>query len=200
MKGKEFHHYTMLVVQCPIEGCTYNTPDLDGTIVAALLTTHATTHTAASSSGGTLKVERVKRPTITSAGTTSDWQYFRTRCYEYVTATRVTGTDRILQLLECCDETLRRDLTRSTAGLPNKAKQEVLRAIKSLAIRDENVMVSRVVLNEMRKYREERQYVRYAPDFTDKPVFVNIRSNAPIASLVWTILNQYSKMLSSVEA
>ena len=154
-KGKEFYHYTMPVVQCPIEGCTYITPDLDAAIVAALLTTHATTHTAASSSGGTLKVERVKRPTITSAGTTSDWQYFRTRWDEYVAATRVTGRDRILQLLECCNEMLRRDLTRSTAGLSNKTKQEVLLAIKSLAVRDENVMVSRVVLNEMRQDREE---------------------------------------------
>ena len=143
-------------VRCPIDGCIYSTPDLDPVIVAALLATHTTTHNAASSPAtGALKVERVKRPTITSAGTTSDWQYFQTRWEEYVAATKVTGKDKVLQLLECCDEALRKDLTRSNVGLSNKTEREVLLAIKALAVRDENVMVSRVALNDMRQDREE---------------------------------------------
>ena len=86
----------MPAVQCPIEGCTYITPELDATIVATLLTTHATTHTAPPSAGGGLKVERVKQPSITSAGTTADWKYFHTRWEEYFAATKVTGKDKVL--------------------------------------------------------------------------------------------------------
>lgn len=145
-------------VDCPIPGCTYTTPDLDAVIVAALLNTHATIHAAPTPhvAGAAVRVERVKRPTISSAGTSEDWKYFLSRWGEYTTATKVTGKDRILQLLECCDEVLRKDLTRSTVGsLTVKTEDNVLEAMRSLAVREENVMVARVSLNNMHQDRDE---------------------------------------------
>ena len=66
---------------------------------------------------------------------------------EYVAATRVTGCERVLQLLECCDEELHKDLTRSTIeALSDKTEAEVMAAM-SLAVRDENRMIARVQLN-----------------------------------------------------
>lgn len=59
------------------------------------------------------------------------------------------------QHMQPLTETLKRDLTRYTVGLSNKTEQEVLLAIKSLTVRDENVIVSRVALNDMRQDREE---------------------------------------------
>ena len=148
----------MPIVDCPIEDCTYSTPDLDAIIVAALLTTHATTHAAPTTGtrGAAARVEKVKRPTISSAGSSEDWKYFLSRWADYVAATRVTGADGILQLLECCDEQLRKDLTRSSAGtLLDKTEDDVLIAIRSLAVREENVMVARVTLNNMHQDRDE---------------------------------------------
>ena len=55
----------MPVVNCPIAECTYATDDVDAIIVAALLTTHAMSHTIAPSVPGdnnTVRVEKVKRP------------------------------------------------------------------------------------------------------------------------------------------
>jgi len=145
----------MPAVQYPIESCTYVTPDLDPSIVAALLTTHATVHNSSPHHQGGA-VERVKRPTISSAGTSEEWQYFTTRWTEYVAATKVTGREKVLQLLECCDDDLRKDLTRSTVGtLSDKAEAQVLAAIKSLAVRDENTMIARVTLNNSRQDRDE---------------------------------------------
>ena len=107
----------MPAVECPVDTCDYVTPDLDATIVAALITAHANaTHTGSPNQHSAAKVERVKRPTISSAGTSEEWQYFTTRWTEYVAATKVTGKERVLQLLECCDDELRKDLTRSTVG------------------------------------------------------------------------------------
>lgn len=69
---------------------------------------------------------------------------------------QVTGKDLVIQLLECCDENLRKDLTRSTGGsLTNKPEEEVLSAIKTLAVREENTMVASVALYEMRQGRDE---------------------------------------------
>ena len=61
-----------------------------------------------------------------------------------------------MQLLECCDETLRKDLTRTTGGsLTEKTENEVLQAIRVLAVREENSMVARVSLHNMRQDRDE---------------------------------------------
>ena len=140
-------------VKCPIPDCAFETEDLDAAIVAALLTTHALVHNTAASCN---KVEKVKRPSISSAGTSEEWSYFLSRWKDYVTATKVKGKELVIQLLECCDETLRRDLTRSAGGsLADKPEADVLDAIRILAVREENTMVARVTLNNTTQDREE---------------------------------------------
>ncbi len=143
-------------VPCPFPGCEYKTADLDVPIVAALITAHSVVHTAApvapaaAPPAALAKVERVRRPTITAAGTSEDWAYFQSRWSDYVDATKVDGRDKVIQLLECCDEPLRKDLTRSAGGsLKDKTEAEVLAAIRKLAVREENTMVARVTLHNM---------------------------------------------------
>ncbi|GFR68199.1 hypothetical protein ElyMa_000270900 [Elysia marginata] len=144
----------MPAVACPIPGCDYVTADLDAAIVAALITAHTTTHTHGATAA--VKADRVKRPVISAAGTSEDWQYFISRWSDYVEATKVTGRDRALQLLECCDEPLRKDIARSAGGsLTHKTEAEILAAIKKLAVRQENTMVARVALHNMRQDRDE---------------------------------------------
>ena len=146
----------MPIIQCPIEGCEYETPDVEPVIAAALITTHTTSHRTPSGSTQTPKVERVKRPNVSSAGTTEDRQYFKSRWNDYVKATRLEGTDRIVQLLECCDDQLRKDLTRNAGGtLTEMAENELFAAMRRLAIREENTMVVRVTLHNMRQDRDE---------------------------------------------
>ena len=103
----------MLPVKCPIDGCEYETPDVDTVIVAALITTHATSQPTQAA-----RAEKVKRLSISLVGMTEDWLY-RTGCTSskgYVKATEQEGAGRIIQLLECCDEQLCRDLTRNAGG------------------------------------------------------------------------------------
>ena len=146
----------MPVVKCPIEGCEYETPDVDPVIAAALITTHATSHQTPSQPMQTARVEKVKRPSILSAGTTEDWQYFKSRWGDYVKATKLEGTDKVIQLLECCDKQPRKDLTRNAGGsLTGMTEDQVLKAMKTLAIREENTMVARVTLHNMRQDRDE---------------------------------------------
>ena len=92
---------------------------------------------------------KVKRPSITSAGTTEDWQYFKSRWSDYVKATKL---DKIIQLLECCDEQLRKDLTRDAGGTLTGMTRP---SVRSLAVREENTMVARVTLHNMRQDRDE---------------------------------------------
>ena len=146
----------MPIVQCPFPSCDYATPDLDASVVAALLTTHALVHSQASQQTNSSKTEKVRRPTISLSGTAEDWAYFLTRWTEYKQATKVEGQEAVLQLLECCDENLRRDVTRSAGGtLTGKTEQQVLTAIRTLAVREESSMVARAALYNMKQDREE---------------------------------------------
>lgn len=55
----------------------------------------------------------------------------------------VSQADKVIQLLECCNEQLRKDLTRNTgSSLTNKTANEVMEAIKKLAVREESTMVA----------------------------------------------------------
>ncbi|RLJ22719.1 hypothetical protein DJ031_00325, partial [bacterium endosymbiont of Escarpia laminata] len=150
---------TMPVVACPIPNCTYVTDDVDAIIAVALLNTHAITHAPTSSTNAAAaKVERVKRPTVTSAGSSEEWDYFLVRWRDYVEATKVSGKDRIIQLLECCDEQLRKDVTRSIGmgrTLTDRPEEEILTLVRTLAVREENTMVARVTLHNMRPDRDE---------------------------------------------
>ena len=123
----------------------YSTPaNTDAAVVAALLNAHTTT---LNSTNTAAKVEKVRRPIISTAGSSEEWACFETRWDDYKTATRVTGHEFVVQLLECFDESLRKDLTRAAGGsLTSKSETDVLSAIRLLAVRDEYTMVARVTI------------------------------------------------------
>ena len=66
----------MLIIQCQIEGCEYETPDVEPVIADALNTTHATSHRTPSGPTQAARVETVKKPNVSSAGTTEDCQQY----------------------------------------------------------------------------------------------------------------------------
>ena len=102
------------------------------------------------------QAHRVRRPTVVGGGSSEDWNYFETRWDEYSAATKLSGSDKVLQLLECCDEQLRRDLTRAAGEtLSAKSETDVLQAIRKLAVREENTMVARFTLNQMVQETDE---------------------------------------------
>ena len=66
--------------------------------------------------------------------------------------TKISGTGQVIQLLECCDEQLLKDLTHAARGsLKNKPEADLLAAIQALAVMEENLMVARVALHDMRQ-------------------------------------------------
>ena len=145
--------------KCPFPECAYETEEVTDALAAVLLSMHSSgTHAAqgTTNTNPNTKLERVCRPTISAAGSSEDWSYFLTRWGNYVAATNVTGKERVIQLLECCDEQLRKDLMRNKGGsLTDKTADEVMAAIKKLAVREENTMVARVQLHNMRQDRDE---------------------------------------------
>ena len=81
---------------------------------------------------GAAKAEKVKRPAILAAGTSEEWAYFEQQWSDYKAATHLTGSDIVFQLLECCDEALRKDLTRTFGTLASSDEQTILSNMKTL--------------------------------------------------------------------
>lgn len=97
-----------MIYDCPLDDCRFQTQDVEPAVAAVMLTIHAAIH--AQPRKQQARVENVKRPEVTSSGTTEYWIYFQTRWADYVRTTKVRGTDLVMQLLECCDS---QDLTRN---------------------------------------------------------------------------------------
>ena len=139
---------------CPVSDCKYTIrAGTDPAVVVQLLQMHQhDAHTRPMS----IKAEKASRPKVTAAGSSEDWEYFSSRWSEYKKAANLTDTDCVVQLLECCDESLRRDLTRFSGGpLSTQSEETVLSAMRSLAVREENVMVARVKLHNMTQEHDE---------------------------------------------
>ena len=106
----------MPIFQCPYPDCTYVTPDVKDELAIVMFNLHAAgAHNSQNNKSS--KIEAVKRPTVSIGGTSEEWQYFLTRWADYKTATKISGVDLIIQLLECCAEDLRKYLTRSATAL-----------------------------------------------------------------------------------
>ena len=149
----------VIEVECPFPGCDHVSRHDDATIVVEPLKMHGLTHSSAAKPGGKMN----KCPTVALAGTSETWSYFETRWGEYRDGTRLRGDDVVIQLLECCDDELRRDLTRSNGGsMVGHTGVNVLAAMRALAVRSENVMVARYSLHDMRQGREEQIRSFYA--------------------------------------
>ena len=105
----------------------------------------------------TVKPEKAKRPEISSEMSDEDWQYFLSRWEDYKKATALTGNEVILQLMECCCESLRRDHHRTYPKNENECVTEELRLsqIKQLAVRQKNRMVNRVKLGTLKQDKGE---------------------------------------------
>ena len=134
-------------VEYPIEDCDHTHAEV--AMVAALLNGHATVHVAVLRAlGENAKMEKLKHPTVAIVGTCEAWSYFITRWGEYKTGTKLVRPDIVAQLLECCDDELRKDLTREAGNsLFNSDEKDVL--AKALAVRSENTMVARVALSTL---------------------------------------------------
>ena len=146
-------------IKCPYApDCKYQT-DEAATIDQGLklLEMHERAHhTSAPSTASTARVEKFRRPTISGGGSSEDWAYFKTRWEEYSLATGLDDNSKVPQLLECCDEQLRRDLTRAAGGtLASHTEDNVLAAIRKLAVREDNTMVARFALHNMQQDADE---------------------------------------------
>ncbi len=140
---------------CPIAQCTWKSQDLDAAFAAALATSLQAHLAHVHPTDASVKPEKLPRPSISTGVTTEEWNYFTSLWESYRDATKLSTADSRTQLLACCDTDLRRDLHRTDSQLCSKSVDVILSTIRSLAVREENTLVSRLTLHSMRQDRDE---------------------------------------------
>ena len=100
----------MPVFQCPIEGCAFQTDDVDTAVAAVLLTIHNNVHLStpvSSNAGSHHRAPKLERPKISSGSSEETWNTFSTRWSMFKRSTGLSNTESLEQLFHCCDEDLR---------------------------------------------------------------------------------------------
>ena len=83
----------MVVLNCPIDGCTYATADIDAAQAIALFTVHGYSH--APGAGQQAKPDKLSRPKVSKESTSEDWEYFIIRWDQGIRVTEKSGTGTV---------------------------------------------------------------------------------------------------------
>ena len=102
----------MAEILCPFPECNFTVgEDVPSDCKSTVLQLHLAYHQSTRDSTAA-QPEKLKRPSISVGSSTEDWSYFQSRWNTYKSATRLSGEAIMVQMLECCDEALRKDLNR----------------------------------------------------------------------------------------
>ena len=141
-------------INCPIDNCPYSTGEVDPAVAAALLTVHNNVHigVAAQPTAAKQKAPKLARPTISAGSNEETWNAFQARWNLFKNGTQLTPNETTQQLFQCCDDTLGNDLIRGNSNIvTNSNEQELLRAIKKLAVVPVAISVRRSDLLSIRQ-------------------------------------------------
>ena len=147
----------MVVIECPIVGCTYSTPDVSEAIGCALLATHTTVHsnTQSTRSQEGVRAPQLDRPKVDMGVNIEEWNIFTRRWNGFVSGSGLNPTNCSSQLFQCAALSLGDALLKSHPNIMSKPTCEVMEAMKSLAVVPVALGVARAELLAMSQQRDE---------------------------------------------
>ena len=121
----------MGIVKCLIQGCAYQTEDVEPAVVAALLQLHATEH---SGTGSKASVPSLDRPRIDTGVSLEEWNSFVRRWDAYRTGSRISDDIAAVQFFQCASNGLADILLKSDPNVTSRSLASVLTAMRLLAV------------------------------------------------------------------
>ena len=144
-------------LDCVVLECEWKTPTLKNEDkMVELLTLHVATSHPVNHTGGNSKSKRdnVKRPVLNIDITEDEWSYWASNWKDYKKSTNVKPEDAVVELKECCDEVLRRELHRQHPnGFVNE--EDIIPKLKNIAVKKRNRAVVRNEINDLVQDRGE---------------------------------------------
>ena len=147
------HEYELMVaVACPVSGCLFVTDDLDPSVVTVLLQLHATEHSQQNSSTSGPKL---RRPSLNAGVSQEVWNAFVRRWDAFKVGSCIGEGAAAVQLFQCASEELADLLLKYNPQVFTCPVDEVLAAMRSLAVVPVARGVVRAELMQMRQMNDE---------------------------------------------
>ena len=160
-------------VQCYIDGCEFETPDMGEALAAVVLSHHLSTEHAPQAPGSRSRVEMKKpdRPIVKEDSTDQDWAIFEFEWGRYCKAVDITAKEDVLrsELLNCCDPALRQRLLEMVGPetLNTMTEEDLKALIKEIAVLSVDPVVHRVQFSGLKQDQGE-SFQRYVPKLKAK--------------------------------
>ena len=142
----------MVVVPCPVAGCSFVTLDQEPPVVAALLQLHATEHSAANRQQNGPKLDR---PGIEAGVDEESWNSFERLWDAYRAGSQIPDSAATIQLLQCASKELADLIYKSDPQVTSRPVDEVLASLRVLAVVPVALGVTRAALMQMHQDNDE---------------------------------------------
>ena len=137
---------------CPRDDCNFVTEPTEPVLAAAILNLHATSHaTSSAGQGNSTKAPPVERPKLQALCPKADWKVFNSRWKSFKAATNISANKLVHQLLGCLDNDLAKLVYNECADPENLDELNLLNLIEKVAVKPENVWVTREKLHSMKQ-------------------------------------------------
>ena len=141
---------------CPHAGCQEVTEDEDKDIAIALFNAHVSTQAIAGRGpAAQSKSEKLQRPKISQGMLEESWNSFLIQWDIYCDGSGLSPDDCPRQLLHICDQELLEFVLQSNPDIVNKTVEEIMAAIKRLAVVPVAMGVRRAEMLSMKQHMGE---------------------------------------------
>ena len=124
----------MTMINCPLDNCTYATPDVDADVTVSLLNLHNNVHINANISSSKPKLLKMDRPCIGRNCNEVVWNTFLQKLTMLKDSKEISETEKLCQLYQCCDKDSGDAILKEHADIVKFSKQELLCMINQLAV------------------------------------------------------------------
>ena len=147
---------TMPIIHCPIDGCNYQTEDVDASVLAPLLEIHKIAHSTPAPPAAARETRqrppKIALPKISEGCSEEAWNSWHTRWEMFKRGTILTEDEKVQQLFQCCDESLGDAILRGHPSAVTGDEKTLLAVMKKLAV----IPVPRVVRrNDVLKLKQD---------------------------------------------
>ena len=173
----------MTKLSCPVPNCTWESQDFPPEFAAAANTAlefhlkHVHPPTQPVVQAPSASVLKLKPPHISASSSPDQWSAFKRQWSMYKVGMAIQPPMVSTALFHCCDDDLRTDIMRDVQDdVASMPEDDLLNAIKRLAVKEESTLVHRIKLGKMTQ----------APGMPIRTFLANLRGQAALCQYVAT--------------
>lgn len=145
----------MVVVNCSVPGCNFQTDDVSEALAIALLTNHGLAHATPAPVPSPVRGPKLDRPQINVGVSTEEWNVFIRRWEVFRTGAGIDDASAPSQLFQCAGTELGDSILKANPHATSRTLAELITEMRSLAVIPIAAGVLRTELQQMRQERDE---------------------------------------------